>query len=177
MQQTHDAAFISTYLRNAVPHIYVGLRLCKKGYKLNWNAKDSMRRKIGSNAILQEILKMQLVTGDVANSWGSSLQIWPKNCKIAMLLSAMHLNRPWTRLTEAWGACKAQWNCKFPGRSATIGRMQKKQYGKKCRKCKVSGEMLQTHDAVMSSTHVRSLRSHAEKARWQEIQKKQSHAE
>ena len=65
MQQTHDAAFISTHLRNAVPHIYVGLRFCKKSYKLNWNAEDSMRRKIGSNAILQEILKMQLVTGDV----------------------------------------------------------------------------------------------------------------
>ena len=48
-----------------------------------------------------------------------SLQIWPKNCKIVMLLSAMHLNRPWTRLTEAWGACKAQWNCKFPERSST----------------------------------------------------------
>ena len=101
-------------------------QILQKRYKLNWNAEDSMRRKIGSNAILQEILKMQLVTGDVANSWGSSLQIWPKNCKIVMLLSAMHLNRPWTRLTEAWGACKAQWNCKFPGRSAINGRMQKK---------------------------------------------------
>ena len=31
MQQTHDAAFISTHLRNAVTHIYVGLRFCKKG--------------------------------------------------------------------------------------------------------------------------------------------------
>ena len=31
---------------------------------------------------------------------------------------------PCTRLTEAWGVCKAQWNCKFPGRSTTIGRIQ-----------------------------------------------------
>ena len=49
MQQTHDAAFISTHLRNqrsaeirrkpmkpsaAVPHIYVALRFCKKGKKV-----------------------------------------------------------------------------------------------------------------------------------------------
>ena len=60
MQQTHDAAFISTHLRNqrsaeirrkpmkpsaAVPHIYVALRFCKQGIswiemqRIQWGAR------------------------------------------------------------------------------------------------------------------------------------------
>ena len=43
-------------------------QILQKRYKLNRNAEDSMRRKTGNNAILQEIMNMELVTGEVANS-------------------------------------------------------------------------------------------------------------
>ena len=51
--------------------------------------------------------------------------------------------------------------------------MQKKQYGKKCRKCNLSGEMLQTHYAAMSSTHFRNLRSQQKSYKLNETQKTQ----
>ena len=48
-------------------------QILQKRYKLNWKAEDSMRRKIGNNAILQEILKMQISSILPKTSPGSQL--------------------------------------------------------------------------------------------------------